>query len=86
MCQAIAEDKRRGMERIKNSLLEGMVGILLTIGKVAAKSLILVPMLYLFCWLTGRHLPSYETFLWFLLGGFWFTKRAVRPLPLGMGI
>jgi len=46
------------MERIKNSVIEGLVDILLKIGKVAAKSLIIVPLLCLFFWLTERRLPS----------------------------
>ena len=61
------------MEGIKNSLVNGMVDIPLKIAKVAAKSLVFVPLLYLFCWLTGRHMPSYETFAFFFLGGLWFT-------------
>lgn len=66
------------MERIKNSLINGVVDILLKIARVAARSLVLVPLLYLFCWLTGRHLPSYETFVFFFLGGLWFTDVSAK--------
>ena len=61
------------MELIKYWVMNGLVDILLRIAKVAARSLVFVPLLYLFCWLTGRHLPTYETFLFFFLGGLWFT-------------
>lgn len=61
------------MERIKNSLINGMVDILLKIGKVAAKSLVIVPLLYLFPWLTWRHFPSHEQVGFLLVGGLMFT-------------
>ena len=40
---------------------------------VLVKSIVFVPMVYLFCWLTGRHHPSHDLWLGFFLGAFWFT-------------
>lgn len=61
------------MERIKSPVIEGLLDILLKIATVAAKSLIIVPLLCLFSWLTERHLPSHDEFGFFFVGGLIFS-------------